>query len=515
MSVRTPTGHPLLTARLGSRLSVVAVTAALLTFGLSPASSASPLPADEAVLPHLVTTGAIRTHLQNLDTIAAYNGGNRATGTPGYDVAAKYVTDQLRRAGYQVAKDHYSFDEWVEHSDAVLAQTAPESRDFTLDEDFLSMAYSGAGDVTAPAVPVDADSADSGCEAADFAGFPAGAIAILQRGTCTFEEKVANAAEAGAAGAVIFNHGATPNDTGPISGTLSTPAAIPAVGASTAVGEALLAAGDGLELRLKVDSAIRTSHSYNVIAETRGGNRDNVVVVGAHLDGVPDGPGINDNGSGVATLLEIAKQLNRLDAPENKVRFAFWGSEEVGLVGSTSYVERLTDRERERIALYLNFDMLGSHNYARLVYDGRNELPGSVAAPAGSAAIQKVFEDYFTARGLVSEPTEFSGRSDYRAFMLAGIPSGGLFSGADGTKTEEQAAHYGGTAGAQYDPFYHTADDSLAHVNWDSIDELSDGAAYAVEVFAASTLPVNGVAPFSARALSPDSFDRAGDLWTR
>ncbi len=184
--------------------------------------------------------------------------------------------------------------------------------------------------MTAPAVPVDATGADSGCEDADFADFPAGAIAILKRGTCTFEEKAARAADAGAVGAVIFNHGDTPNDTGPINGTVSNPAAIPVVGASTEVGEALLAAGDSLELHLKVDASVEEAHSYNLIAETRGGDRNNVVVVGAHLDSVAEGPGTNDNGSGVATVLEIAKQLNRLGTPRNKVRFAFWGSEESG-----------------------------------------------------------------------------------------------------------------------------------------------------------------------------------------
>lgn len=501
--------------RTRSRLSLIAAATTLAALSLCPPAAAFPIPVADAELPDLVTVDAIRTHLQNLETIAAYNGGNRATGTPGYDVTAQYVTDKLRRAGYTVTRDHYSFKQWVEHSDPVLTQTAPQHREFTPGDDFLSMAYSGAGDVTAPAVPVDATGADSGCEDADFADFPAGAIAILKRGTCTFEEKAARAADAGAVGAVIFNHGDTPNDTGPINGTVSNPAAIPVVGASTEVGEALLAAGDGLELHLKVDASVEEAHSYNLIAETRGGDRNNVVVVGAHLDSVAEGPGTNDNGSGVAAVLEIAKQLNRLGTPRNNVRFAFWGSEESGLIGSTSYVERLSEKERERIALYLNFDMLGSSNYARLIYDGRNELPGSVPAPSGSAAIQKVFEDYFTARGLAAEPTEFSGRSDYRAFMLAGIPSGGLFSGADGTKTAEQAARYGGTAGEQFDPYYHTADDTLAHINWASIDELSDGAAYAVEVFADSTLPVNGVAPLRARTLAEPSFDRCGDRWER
>ncbi|TDQ47948.1 Zn-dependent M28 family amino/carboxypeptidase [Actinorugispora endophytica] len=489
----------------------------VLGLGLAPAANASTTTVDEAALPGLVTTDAIREHMRNLATIAEYNGGNRATGTPGYDVAAKYVIDQLKRAGYKPVKHTYTFDEWIELSDAVLSQTAPEAREFAYGEDFLTMEYSGPGDVTATAVPVDAQGSDSGCEADDFAGFPTGSIAVLKRGTCTFEQKAANAAEAGAAGAVIFNHGATeaPGDTGPVNGTVTNPSAIPTVGASVEVGEALLAAGADLELRLRVDSEIETSTSYNIVAETRGGKKDNVVVVGAHLDGVEEGPGINDNGSGVAAILEVARQLPRLGTPENKVRFAFWGSEEVGLIGSTEYVESLSDKELERIALYLNFDMIGSENYARLVYDGRNELPGSAAAPSGSGAIQKTFEDYFAAEGLVVEPTEFSGRSDYRAFMLAGIPAGGLFSGADGIKTEEQVEYYGGTAGVQYDRNYHTADDTFENINWDSVTELSGGIAYSVETFSENTLPVNGVAPFRAGPQSAGAFDRVSDRWVR
>ncbi|MUL40082.1 M20/M25/M40 family metallo-hydrolase [Streptomonospora sp. PA3] len=473
--------------------------------GLAPGTAA----ADDAVLPTLVTTEGIREHVENLSTIAEYNGGNRATNTPGYDVAADYVVDQLKRAGYRPKRDTYDYELWQEHSEAVLTQLAPERRELAPGEDFITMSYSGAGDATGPGVPVDYDSADSGCTAEDFAGFPQGAIAVIKRGSCTFQAKAANAADAGAVGAVIVN-----NVEGPLNGTVSEESAIPVVGATTATGDALVAAGDALELRLKVDASVAERTSYNIIAETRGGARNNVVMVGAHLDSVPEGPGINDNASGTAAILETAQQLAKLDDPNNRVRFAFWGTEEQGLIGSTKYVEGLKERELERIALYLNFDMLGSPNYGRFIYDGRGELEGSLPPPSGSGAIQKMFEDYYEQRGLITEPTAFSGRSDYSAFMEAGIASGGLFSGGDGTKTEQQVEYYGGTAGIDFDPNYHTAQDDIDNISWKALDELSDGVAYAVETYSESTLPVNGVAPrtFQAQEFRPD---RVGDLWLR
>jgi Zn-dependent M28 family amino/carboxypeptidase len=480
--------------------------AAALVFGLGLAPGTAH--AAESQLPTLVTTENIRSHMENLQTIADYNGGNRASATPGYDVAAKYVIDQLRRAGYKPVKHTFEYDSWAQNSPAVLAQTAPEEREFTVGEDFDTMSYSTGGDVTAPGVAVNAGSAESGCSADDFAGFPEGAVAVVRRGTCPFSEKTQNAADAGAGAIVIFN-----NEAGPINGTVGTESAIPVVGATQEAGAELLAAGEALELRVAVDAQVTTRSSYNITADTKGGARDNVVVVGAHLDGVAEGPGINDNGSGTAAVLETAKQLAKLDTPNNKVRFAFWGTEEEGLIGSTEYVEGLSERDRSRIALYLNFDMIGSPNYARFVYDGRGELPGSQVPPSGSAAIQKTFEDYFDARGLVSEPTEFNGRSDYSAFIAAGIPAGGLFSGGDGIKTEEQVEYYGGTAGEQYDPYYHTADDTIEHINWDSVEELSDGIAFAVETFADSTLPVNGVLrTHQDQEFSPE---RLGDHWLR
>ena len=158
------------------------------------------------------------------------------------------------------------------------------------------------------------------------------------------------------------------------------------------------------------------------------------------------GPGINDNGSGSATILTIAEQMTNLHIkPRNTVRFAFWGAEEEGLVGSTYYVDNLSEEALARISLNLNFDMLGSPNFVRFVYDGDGTIgdPG----PDGSDVIEQVFTDFFDRRHQASEPTAFDGRSDYFEFINAGIPAGGLFSGAEGIKTAEQQTKYGGTAG--------------------------------------------------------------------
>jgi Zn-dependent M28 family amino/carboxypeptidase len=313
---------------------------------------------------------------------------------------------------------------------------------------------------------------------------------------------------------VIFNEGNDPGRTGVLGGTLSPPdeeADIPAVGTSFAVGEELfnlLQQGE-VEVRIAVDAVVITTDSSNVIADTKTGNNDRTIVVGAHLDSVPEGPGINDNGSGSAVVLEIAEEMARLKIkPENRVRFAFWGAEESGLIGSNFYVNSLSDQEFEQIALNLNFDMLGSPNYARFVYDGDgSDTPD--AGPDGSGLIEDVFNDFFASQNLETEPTAFDGRSDYRAFILAGIPAGGLFSGAEVAKTEAHEDVYGGVADLAYDPCYHQDCDTLkekkqsddveavedaygnnvivGNVNRRSLDELGDAAAHATLYFAETT----------------------------
>ena len=176
------------------------------------------------------------------------------------------------------------------------------------------------------------------------------------------------------------------------------------------------------------------------------------------------------------------------------MRFAWWGGEEAGLVGSTAYVNDLSEAERDRIALYLNFDMVGSPNYIFMVYDAdESTFEAPVPIPAGSIAIEDLFESFYTLLGEPYDDSEFSGRSDYQAFIENGIPSGGLFTGAEEIKTAEQAAIWGGTAGAQFDPCYHLACDTFANNNLHALDVNADAVAFAVLTYAYSTETVNGV----------------------
>ncbi|WP_067468023.1 M20/M25/M40 family metallo-hydrolase [Actinomadura macra] len=473
-----------LASLLGLSLAATTLTAA--------GAQAAPTPSK---LASLVTLKAVRHHQLNLEKIADANGGNRAAGLPGNKITVKYIADQLKRAGYTPQVQNFTFDFWQEKSPPTFAVTAPTPKTYTPDTDFETFQYSGSGDVTATATPVDpgATGTGSGCEAADFTGFPKGHIALIQRGGCLFSVKADNAVAAGASAVVIYQLPGTP---GPVAGTLGKPYTLPVVGPTNAVGTDLVkqAQGGGLTLRVKTDTLTQKRETSNVIANTKRGRADNVVVLGAHNDSVAEGPGINDDGSGTATLLAVAQQIGKLGAKvRNQVRFGFWGAEEEGLLGSQHYVNSLPQAERDKIALDLNFDMLASPNFVRFVYDGDNSAgQNNVEAPAGSGAIEKAFNDFFGSGKLATDPTPFNGRSDYNAFITAGIPAGGIFTGAEGIKTPQQATVYGGTAGKPYDPCYHQACDRYDNVSLTGFDQMIDGTAAVTELFANSTLTVNG-----------------------
>ena len=201
-----------------------------------------------------------------------------------------------------------------------------------------------------------------------------------------------------------------------------------------------------------------------------------------------EGPGINDNGSGTSQNLEIAEEMSELGIkPRRQVKFAFWGAEESGLLGSEHWVENLTPSQVGQIYANLNFDMTGSPNFVRFVYDGDgSDTPDTGAGPAGSGQIEALFNDYFASQGLATEPTAFDGRSDYGPFIATGIPAGGLFSGAEGVKTEEQAAIYGGTAGLAYDPCYHQACDTINNLSTTVLGQFADASAHATLTLARS-----------------------------
>lgn len=514
-----------------ARITTTAVASATAVAAVASGASGA-VPTDTSDLRDAVTAEGILEHLEAFQDIADANDGTRASGTGGYDDSADYVADLLEDAGYSVTRQQFTYQQFLETADPVLDLISPDLAPYVPNQDFFTMEYSGSDDVTAEVTPVDvqippgssANSSTSGCEASDFDGFTAGNIALMQRGTCAFRVKVDNAAAAGATGAIIFNEGQE-GRTDAFLGTLSPPqAAIPAVGSSFAVGEEIynLTQEGPVTARLAVSAEVRLSTTENVLAETTEGRDDRTVITGGHLDSVLEGPGIQDNGSGTGAVLETALQMAELGVePTNRVRFAFWGAEEAGLIGSTVYVNSLSAREIKDIALYLNFDMIASPNYVRFVYDGDGSAFG-IRGPAGSHNIERVFTEFFDSQGLPSEPTAFDGRSDYLAFINAGIPAGGLFTGAEVLKTEEQAAIYGGVAGAQFDPCYHLACDSLTpvadgadaalydelsdsydlegNVNMDALEEMSDAVAHATLEFAMTTADASGAGQASDTA---------------
>jgi Zn-dependent M28 family amino/carboxypeptidase len=435
-----------------------------------------------------VNLGGVREHQAALQDIANANNGTRVSGSPGFNQSVDYVVDRMEAAGYNVTVQPFQFQTFVSLSPSILEQVAPPPSGPIANS---IMAYSGSGDVTAAVTSLAAPPVDAtpGCEAADFAGFPAGNIALISRGACTFAIKATNSYNAGASGVVIYN-----NIPGNLNGTLGNGFTlnIGVTGITQAVGQQL-AATPGLVLRLKTDTFRGIATTYNVLAESKNGDPNNVVMAGGHLDSVNAGPGINDNGSGSSALLEVAEQMAKVK-PRNMVRFAWWGAEESSLVGSTYYVNNLSADELAKITLYLNFDMIGSPNHVFFIYDGDDsDAVGAGPGPAGSAQIEKKFEEYFNMVGQPFKGTDFSGRSDYGPFIAAGIPSGGLFTGAEGIKTAEEAALWGGTAGVAYDPCYHQACDTYANNNDTALDHNSDAVAYAVLQYAMNTSEINGV----------------------
>lgn len=429
-----------------------------------------------------VTIDGVRAHQAALQAIADANNGTRVSGTAGYDQSVQYVVGKLQSAGYNVTVQPFQFQAYLELAPTLLEKVAPApTGPITTD----IMTYSGSGDVTASVSNV----AAQGCNAADFAGFPAGNIALIERSVCTFALKATNAYNAGAVAVVIYN-----NVPGLINGTLEAAFTlnIPVVATTQADGEQLVAT-PGLILRVRTSTFRGLASSANVITETADGSADNVVMLGAHLDGVSTGPGINDNGSSSAAILETALQMARVK-PRNKVRFAWWGAEESGLIGSRYYVNTLPPTELNRLAMYLNFDMIGSPNHVFFVYDGDDsDAEGHGPYAPGSGAIEGVFQSFYASRSLPYQGVELYNSSDHTPFIDAGVPSGGLFTGASGIKTPAQQALWGGTSGVQFDPCYHLACDTFNNVNLMALETNADAVAFAALTFGMNSSLVNNI----------------------
>ena len=446
---------------------------------LDPAAFASSIDLDQIV-----------GHLGDLQRIANENDGNRAAGTQGYEDSVDYVASTLRAAGFDVTTPEFKFSTFDVASESLTAG----GTEFGIGTFGYSPATPPEG-LTARVVAVPTERAH-GCVLGDYDGTDVrGAIVVLNRGECTFTVKEQVATAAGAA-AVLVAFDPQVEDRG----TLGEPnvGKIPIARISAADVPALVAAaGDAL---LRIDATATTRVTRNVIAQTTTGSTDNVVMVGAHLDSVPEGPGINDNGSGAAAILDIATTLGPEPNITNAVRFAWWGGEELGLLGSDDYVANLTPEERGRIALYLNFDMLGSPNAGYLTYDGDNsDETGAEPGPEGSAGIERTFNAYLLQHEVIPAGTDFDGRSDYDAFVQHGIPSGGVFSGAEEDKSPDQQRLWGGVADQPFDANYHRSGDSLANINVHALELNSRAAAWGVATYAVDITGPDGVPGYTDR----------------
>ena len=387
------------------------------------------------------------THLQALAAIGTRHRGTRAAATPGGVATEDLIAARLRAAGFAVRFESVRFPFFDERRPPLV--TLPGGRSLAPSRDIRTLAYSAAGDVRAPVRVVGGGRADAGCRTGDWRGFPRGQIALVRRGVCPFAAKARAGQRAGAAAVLIDDRAAT-GARGPVSGTLGAPGLrIPVVAVDAAAGAALARARGAVRVRIDAVSEQRTAR--NVIGELTGTAGDRVVVAGAHLDSVPAGPGVNDDGSGVATLLALAGRIGAGPRPAATIRLGFWTAEELGLYGSRAYVRGLSAAERRRIRSYVNLDMVGS--------------PNAVLETYGSGATEAALRRELDARGPKPNGSSIGGASDHASFQRAGIEVGGVFTGASERVGRDAAERFGARAGRPADPCYHQACDTLRNID--------------------------------------------------
>ncbi|MCL9781377.1 M20/M25/M40 family metallo-hydrolase [Vibrio sp. S4M6] len=493
-------------------------------------------------------------HLQALEARASTTTDGtsitRAAGTTGYEQSTDYVVRVMKRYGYNVTTQKLDFRAWEELSGTSLTVNGvklngPHDSSENVQQDYAVMSYSGGSNgpligelaFVTPDFQFDSGSYDDtdGCEASDFVGKDvSGKIAVIQRGGCSFSDKVVNAENAGAKAVIIFNQGNNEGRTSVVNGTLGSDSAatIPAFGARYALGKQWYDESMSSTIPANLSVAVQDKMvvTENVIAETKKGDPNQIVMLGAHLDSVPAGPGINDNGSGTAGLLEFATTLADLKAPvKNKIRFAWWAAEESGLVGSTHYADALfaplydqaqaeimkkygienpsdlTEaqvdevearyNELNKVKLYLNFDMIASPNYIFGVMDGDlsdtkdapdNAYTGDFKPPYGTSDIESMFNEFFNLRSESTVPQALSKRSDYAGFADWGIAFGGLFTGAEKVKTAAEVDQFGGEIDVAYDKCYHQACDDLNNISQKALYLNTQALAYVTTYYAFS-----------------------------
>jgi hypothetical protein len=418
-----------------------------------------------------ITTDDLWNHMKAFQAIADANPGpdghaSRNSGEPGYKASADYVAQVMTQAGYDVHIQTYKFDYFAYAGVPTLSEVSPTAHDYAVTTEFNPGQSTGtanasvqpAGGIVIP--PTATPSSASGCTAADFSGFVPGRIALIQRGTCTFSQKVQNAQDAGASGVIIFNEG-NPGRTDVFGGSLSSIPTIPVAFTSFAIGNDLLnqykqAVANNTALptmSLTIKGIVKpNTDDYNVIADSKGGDPNHVVVVDAHLDAIY-GAGMLDNASGSATILDIAQQMKNVN-PRNKLRFIWFGGEELGLFGSAAYINSLSSNDLSHIGYDLDADVTATPNYVVGVLDpagpdlfGRTvtqTFPNRVYKASTVARDQAI--GYFDSIGLNHELFSPVG-TDAISFNQVGIPASGLLTGQDCCKSQAEVDLFGGTTG--------------------------------------------------------------------
>ncbi|HET6733990.1 MAG TPA: M28 family peptidase [Mycobacterium sp.] len=458
----------------------------------SSSEAPAPQPAEFAgELAGKVAVDGMYTHLRKLQEIADANKGNRSDGTSGYDASVDYIAQILRDKGFDVQTPEFDRLDRMQGGRPTLTASG---RPYPVDQASLLVTTAPAGLSALTLRPQKA----SGCTAADYGSVSVkGAIAVVDDTGCSVVDKQNTAVAKGAVALLVVS---APGTNGSPAGLftpgyyeqLTVPVGVIADDADAALRRT------NAPVRLVLDSKAVMAKSRNVVAQSKTGNSQNVVLVGAHLDSVRSSPGINDNGSGVAAVLETAAALGSAPQVTNAVRFAFWGAEENALDGSTKYLRGLERDQLDDIALYLNFDMLASPNPGYFTYDGDQsgqpnpDIPVR-AVPAGSAGIERTLAGYLNLAGIRPADIPLAKTTDSSPFLTAGIPIGGLTTGSSQRKTEVQARLWGGQAGVAFDPNYHTPRDSIDNIDRKALSVMGPAVAYAVGAYAQSVEGVNGV----------------------